>query len=138
MASLYEKNGYLYSANLEASASNGDLGAQKILVNMYAYGIGGVKPNIKKTYQLYRSMAEAGDAEAQAYAGYMLVYGVGPVEDVEAGMEWLEKSANQKCPMAFVFLADYFRKMGDDASAEKFNRIYQALVSHGDNDNINQ
>lgn len=137
MAALYEANGYVYSKDLESAAANGDMGAQKILVNMYAYGIGGVKPNVKRTYQLYRSLAEAGDAEAQAYTGYMLVYGAGPVEDVEMGLQWLEKSANMKCPIAYYFLADYFRKTGDDRSADKFSGIYDMLTAQKDTVNNN-
>lgn len=115
--SLYKANGYVYSLELENAVLKGDLDAADMLASMYAYGIGGVQANRKKAYQLYRMLAEEGNAMAQATVGYMMVYGVGPVEDFEAGMEWLEKSANQRCPMAFYYLGNYFEQTGDVKNA---------------------
>lgn len=117
MDSLYKVNGYVCDAALQLASEQGDVDARRLLASMYAYGIGGVKPDRKKTYILYRSLAEDGDAEAQAYVGYMLLYGLGPVEDLEMGIQWLQKSANQHCPVAFYYLGKYFEQTDDMENA---------------------
>ncbi|MBP5365179.1 MAG: sel1 repeat family protein [Bacteroidales bacterium] len=108
MAQLYEKEGYAYSKELEQDAYNGNIEAQQLLASMYAYGIGGVAPDRKKAYIIYRGLAEHGDADAQAIVGYMLLYGLGPVEDTEMGLEWLAKSANQQSAFAFYILGNFY------------------------------
>lgn len=128
MDSLYRVYGYVYSSELEDAVQNNDTDAKQLLASMYAYGIGGVKANRKKAFQLYRNLAEQGDAQSQAYIGYMMLYAIGPIEDAEAGIEWLEKSANQRCPTAFYYLANYFEQIGDTSNA----RIcYQNAINLG-------
>lgn len=128
MDSLYQVYGYTYTPELEKAVQNGDFDATQMLASMYAYGIGGVKANRKKAFQLYRNLAEQGDAQSQAYIGYMMLYAVGPVEDAEAGIEWLEKSANQRCPTAFYYLANYFEQIGDTVNARV---CYQNAINLG-------
>ncbi len=128
MDSLYRAYNYIYTPELEAAVQSGNADAMQMLASMYAYGIGGVEPNRKKAFQLYRHLAELGDANAQAYIGYMMLYGVGPIEDAEAGLEWLEKSANQLCPTAFYYLSNYFEQTGDTANARV---CYQNAIKLG-------
>lgn len=129
MDSIFRANGYEYSKGLENAVMSGDMDATQMLAMMYAYGIGGVKPDIKKTYKLYLKLAESGDANAMAYVGYMMLYeGVGPVQDEEAGIEWLEKSANLRCPTAFYYLGNYFEQTGKIQEAKT---CYQNAVALG-------
>ncbi|MCQ2229520.1 MAG: sel1 repeat family protein [Bacteroidales bacterium] len=116
--SLYRANGCVYTTELEKAAENGDLDATRMLVTMYAYGIGGVKADRKRAYLLYRNLAEQKDADAQAHLGYMMVYGLGPVQDNEQGLIWLQESANQRCPMAFYYLGHYFQQTDDIKNAK--------------------
>lgn len=133
MARLYEAYGYHYSDDLELAAASGDPGAQTLLASMYAYGIGGVEPNRKKAYCLYRSLAEAGDAEAGAIVGYMMLYGFGPIEDTDAALEWLVRAANSGSGFAYYILGNFYNyNVEKDKSTEARALLYyQMAVERG-------
>ena len=118
MDSLFRAKDYVYSKDVERAAESGDIDATRMLATMYAYGIGGVKADRKKAYILYRNLAEQKDPEAQAYLGYIMLYGLGPVQDLEQGLKWLEESANQRYNVAFYYLGQYFEQTGDMKNAK--------------------
>ncbi len=107
MAQFYEENGYVYSQELVERAGVGDVHALDLLSTMYAYGIGGVAPDRNKAFHYYRALANTGDSDAQAITGYMLIYGLGPIENVDDGLEMLAESANQKNGLAYYFLGNF-------------------------------
>lgn len=138
--SLYRASGCVFDADLQRAVENGDINATKMLVTMYAYGIGGVNADRRKAYLLYRNLAEQGDADAQAHLGYMILYGLGPVQDNEQGLTWLEKSANQRCPTAFYYLGHYFQQTGEKENAKTCfqNAVALGMPQAKDNlDNLN-
>lgn len=133
MARMYEEQGYTFSHELEESAYNGNIEAQQLLASMYAYGIGGVGADRKKAYIIYRGLAEHGDADAQAIVGYMLLYGLGPVEDTDAGLEWLTKSANQQSGFAFYILGNFYNYNleSTEATRTQARLFYMSAVKLG-------
>ncbi len=115
------------------SAAKGDRVCQELLANMYAYGIGGVKADRTKAFLYYRELANSGHVEAQAIAGYMMLYGFGPIEDAEAGLEMLSASANSDCPLAFYVLGNFYNynTAKTDENQSKAKLFYSAAANLG-------
>lgn len=116
---MYKEQGVTYSADIETAAANDDTEALKAIATMYSYGICGVEANRKKAYVAYRKLAEAGDVEAMGKLGYMLLYGLCPLEDTTQGLEWLVKAANERDGFAFLTLGYFFDKNLEPTKANK-------------------
>lgn len=105
MDSLWRAEGYLYGHEIEDRAAGGDAEAAYILAQMYAYGICGAEPDRRKAFQLYVSLADRGNVEAKAMAGYMMFYGLGAPEDTEQGMHLMADALNADSPLGTFFMA---------------------------------
>ncbi len=118
---------------LTNAANDGDRYCQETLANMYAYGVGGVRADRTKAFMYYRELANRGHVEAQAIVGYMMLYGYGPVEDAEAGLEMLSTSANNDCPLAFYVLGNFYHYNTEKtAENQAYARVcYSAAVRLG-------
>lgn len=85
-------------ASLQSAADGGQVAAAKALGDAYFYGTG-VEPSLAKS-QTYRAEAAKGtDAEAQYLLGMMLLQSGGE-DQVDAGRQWLERSAAGGYPLA--------------------------------------
>ncbi|MBR6251232.1 MAG: sel1 repeat family protein [Bacteroidales bacterium] len=107
VASQLKNDGVKYSYEYEQKAEEGDLDAMQNIANMYAYGID-VAPDRRKAYRYYNILAQHGNMQAQAIVGYMMLYGFGPIEDTEKGLQLIADAANKKCGLAFYFLGMFY------------------------------
>lgn len=134
MAALYEEQGYVWSKELEDQARRGDIESLRKVACMFAYGIGGVKPNRTAAFFFYRELANRGDLEAQTITGYMMLYGIGPLEDTDAGLELLVNSANHDDPQAFYVLGNFYHysiKNPDQKDRDNARLYYTRAVQLG-------
>lgn len=125
MAKFFAQEGYAWSAEFERTAWEGNLDAIRILATMYAYGIGGVNANRTTAFFLYRELANHGDLEGMTTTGYMMLYGIGPLEDTETGLEMLSNAANHDYAMAWYVLGNYYNyNLPHDAKIVATARLY--------------
>ena len=110
MATLFAQKGYVFGADIVKAAQTGDVGARYLLAQMYSYGIGGAKPDRRNAFRLYVGLADEGLHEAQAIAGYMMVYGLGTEENFNDGMQLMAEAANQDDGLAYLFLGNFYSK----------------------------
>lgn len=106
--SLFAARGYAYGADIVKAAKGGNLDAEFILAQMYAYGVAGAKPDRAKAYRLFVNLADNGNYEAKANAGYMLLYGCGVESDPKAGLDMLMDAANNNSATAYLFLGRFY------------------------------
>ncbi len=81
------------------AAEQGNSFSQRELGFIYAYGIGGIKKDLKRGIEFLKKSAEGGDAEAQYiigihYAGMTSYLGT-VSQNIPKAREWLQKSAEQ-------------------------------------------
>lgn len=106
--SIFAQRGYTYGADIVKAAKSGNLDAEFILAQMYAYGVAGTKPDRAKAYKLFVNLADNGNYEAKANAGYMLLYGCGVESDPKRGLDMLMDAANNDCATAYLFLGRFY------------------------------
>lgn len=106
--SMFSARGYVFGADIVKAARSGNSDAAFILAQMYAYGIAGAKPDRVKAFKLYVSLADNGNMEAKASAGYMLLYGCGVESDPKQGLDMLTDAANNDCATAYLFLGKFY------------------------------
>ena len=106
--SLFAARGYAFGADIVKAANSGDADAAFILAQMYAYGVAGARPNRAKAFKLFVNLADNGNAEAKADAGYMLLYGCGVESDPAQGLAMLTDAANEGCATAYLFLGRFY------------------------------
>lgn len=106
--SIFAERGYAYGADIVKAAKAGDPDAEFILAQMYAYGVAGAKPDRAKAYRLFVNLADNGNYEAKANAGYMLLYGCGVESDPKGGLDMLMDAANNNCATAYLFLGRFY------------------------------
>ncbi|MDO4462615.1 MAG: hypothetical protein Q4C30_09040 [Bacteroidia bacterium] len=100
-------SGISMSSEILLSAQGGDVESIRYVAWMYSYGIGGVNANRKEAYKYYRMLAEKGDAEGETMLGYMTLYGLSGVEDMELGLEMLNRAMRQNYGLAYYIMADF-------------------------------
>lgn len=100
-------------------AQSGDTDAIRYTAWMYAYGLGGAKANRKEAYKYYRMLAEKGDAEGQTMLGYMTLYGLSGVEDMELGLEMISKAMQQRYSLAYYIMADFLENHVEETEETK-------------------
>lgn len=100
-------------------AQSGDLNAIRYTAWMYAYGLGGAEANRKEAYRYYRMLAEQGDAEGQTMLGYMTLYGLSGVEDMELGLEMISKAMQQRYSLAYYIMADFLENHVEETAETK-------------------
>ncbi|MCQ2201865.1 MAG: hypothetical protein MJZ27_07220 [Bacteroidales bacterium] len=113
-------------------AQSGDTDAIRYTAWMYAYGVGGAKANRKEAYKYYRMLAEQGDAEGQTMLGYMTLYGLSGVEDMELGLEMISKAMQQRYSLAYYIMADFLENHVEEtedtkAQAQMYYEIAEKL-----------
>src|ERR1700685_31171 len=77
---------------LQGSAEQGDINAQRELGYRYSSGIG-VPQNYTEAAKWYRQAADRGDPGAQVWLGLAYAYGQGVPQDDAKSVEWYYKSA---------------------------------------------
>ena len=82
-------------AELKQKAEQGHADAQYIFGCRYAYGIGGVKKDLREAVKWYRKSAEQGCAEAQYNLALCYYKGEGVEKDLREAVKWWRKSAEQ-------------------------------------------
>lgn len=110
MDSIFRTQGYLFDEDILKAAGEGNVDAQFLLAQMYAYGICGAKPDRRKAFKLFMTLADNGVMPAKATAGHLLIYGVGTEQDVTAGLEMLADAANAGSALANLYLGDFYAK----------------------------
>ncbi|MDY4521806.1 MAG: hypothetical protein SPE05_10670 [Bacteroidales bacterium] len=111
MDSLLRAKGYVFGNEIVKASQEGNVNAQYLLAQMYAYGICGARPNRTKAFRLYTLLADNGVAEAKAMAGYMMLYGFGTEQDARQGLQMVAQAANADCGLAYLFLGDFYSKV---------------------------
>lgn len=106
--SLFAERGYVFGADIVKAAKAGNPDAQFILAQMYAYGVAGAKPDRHKAFQLFVNLADNGNLEAKANAGYMMLYGCGTESDPDKGLDMLMDAANNGCATAYLFMGRFY------------------------------
>ena len=116
--SLYRAAGYSYGPDIVNAARSGDADAKFLLAQMLSYGIAGATPNLKQAFKLYVELADNGNAQSQAIAGFMLFHGKGTDENPTEGLRLISEAANQDCPLAFLFLGEFYASRSTPLSDE--------------------
>jgi hypothetical protein len=106
---------YSYKEGAESDAlllKAGELGsieAQRDLGALYATGDWTGPKDPAKGAEWYRKAAERGHPDAQYNLGFMYILGEGVLADVDEGLRWLHRSADQNEVDACRLLADLYR-----------------------------
>lgn len=106
--SIFAERGYVFGADIVKAAKSGNPDAEFILAQMYAYGVAGAKPDRRKAFQLFVNLADNGNLEAKANAGYMMLYGCGTESDPDKGLDMLMDAANNGCATAYLFMGRFY------------------------------
>lgn len=112
-------NGISMSSQILYLAQGGDLESIRYVAWMYSYGIGGAQANRKEAYKYYRMLAEKGDAEGETMLGYMTLYGLSGVEDMELGLEMLNSAMRQNYGLAYYIMADFLENHVEETEDTK-------------------
>ena len=75
---------------------------------LYLYGEPSILKNEKKAMECLKGAADDGISIAQFYYGAGCFYGNGIEKDVKAGIDYLKKSAEQRCYLAADLLAEIY------------------------------
>ena len=92
---------------LQPLAERGDAGAQALLGNMYARGLG-VTYDGTEAARWWRTAAEQGDASAQEELGVAYFWGDGIEQDHSEAAKWFRKAAEQGAIFAQLSLASLY------------------------------
>lgn len=106
--SIFSSRGFVYGSDIVKAAKSGNADAAFILAQMYAYGVAGAKPDRAKAFRLFVNLADNGNIEAKANAGYMMLYGCGVESDPAKGLDMLMEAANNDCATAYLFLGRFY------------------------------
>jgi len=87
-----------------------------------------------EAFQVFQQAAEKGHADAMAFVGNYYIFGEYVAKDIETGMNWYAKSAENGCVDAFLALALIYEEGRYDIQEdiEKAKSIYRDLVSRID------
>ena len=94
---------------LQSLAERGDAGAQALLGNMYARGLG-VTYDGTKAVRWWRKAAEQGNASAQEELGVAYFWGNGIGQDHSEAAKWFRKAAEQGAIFAQLSLASLYER----------------------------
>ena len=86
----------------------------------------GVKKSSQKGFDLVYASASKGDAVAQRQLSRLYYQGIGCVQDMDMGREWLEKSASNGHEEAKQLLANW--AMGEEVMAERQEESTNAIL----------
>jgi TPR repeat protein len=103
------KEGAESDALLLKAGELGSLEAQRDLGANYATGDWTGPKDPAKGAEWYRKAAERGHSDAQYNLGFMYILGEGVLADVDEGLRWLHRSADQNEVDACRLLADLYR-----------------------------
>ncbi len=106
--SIYAARGYHFCADIVKASKEGNQDASFILAQMYSYGIAGTKPDRRKAFKLYINLADNGNNEAKASAGYMLMHGMGTEAEPSKGLSMMAEAANDGCATAYLFMGNFY------------------------------
>lgn len=106
--SIYTAHGYSFGADIVKAAKGGNADASFILAQMYSYGIAGAKPDRRKAFKLYVGLADNGNNEAKASAGYMLMHGMGTEAEPSKGLNMMADAANAGCATAYLLMGNFY------------------------------
>lgn len=106
--SIYSARGYCFGADIVKAAKVGNADASFILAQMYSYGIAGAKPDRRKAFKLYIGLADDGNNEAKASAGYMLMHGMGTDAEPAKGLSMMADAANAGCATAYLLMGNFY------------------------------
>lgn len=103
----------------EAAAAADHPGAQRSLGFLFEAGEGVTKDPVR-AMKLYLAAAGAGDPVAQYNVGICCTLGKGTSVDVEEGITWLQKAAEQGLAQAFLPLANRLAELDRDEEARQW------------------
>ncbi len=106
--SIFSARGYHFGADIVRASKDGNEDASFILAQMYSYGIAGATPNRRKAYKLYVNLADNGNNEAKASAGYMLMHGMGTEAEPSKGLAMMADAANAGCATAYLLMGNFY------------------------------
>lgn len=117
---------------LEDSAKLGNLNAQMKLAELYEYGYRTVKPDLNKSFSLYRKAANLGEKEAYAKVGEFLLTGKAGERNYPAALENFLKAARMGDAMS-QFNAGYMyeKGVGCKRSIDRAMDLYEEAAING-------
>ncbi|XP_052265237.1 protein sel-1 homolog 3-like isoform X2 [Dreissena polymorpha] len=112
---------------LSHQAKQGVLSAQNRVGRALFWGSQGLQRNLEAAVEYFRMSADTGDAQSQYDYGIVLMRGQGTKKDVQAGLQHIQKAAEQKNPAALNAMGWHAQHYERDMTkaAEYYERAYR-------------
>lgn len=78
-----------------------------------------MRRDFQEALQIFRPLAEGGEATAQVELAQMYFYGEGVPRDTAQALHWYRKGANQSLPVAFVILGQIYSEGSGGVTLDK-------------------
>jgi enhanced entry protein EnhC len=115
LAILKKNNGEDFLKDLESATAKGNAQAGKLLADYYlARELNGTQ--LQRAKEIYKGIAEKGDAEAELKLGFILENGWGGPSDFAGAQEWYTRAANNKNEVAAYLLGSLYQRGKGEAS----------------------
>lgn len=114
------------------AASLNNIPAIYMIAVAYAEGMFGLSQDDWQTMYWLEKAALLGDAYCQAQLGRMYLFGIGGPIDEKTGLQWLQKSAEQKEIEAQCMLISYYAMQNDKESVNKLISIGLDFLTNPD------